>query len=156
MKIILICAQSNVDDWLILAEQQYKNKINHFASFDILRLKNKRIARENKIVRIKFDSDLILSHLHKDDYIILFDERGLKLTSEKYAEKMQNALNTGKKRLVFIIGGPYGIDDTVKNKSDLTVSLSSFVLNHMVAELVALEQIYRGYTILKNIPYHNE
>lgn len=64
--------------------------------------------------------------------------------------------NSGKKRSVFVIGGAFGVDETVKARAQKTICLSSMVLNHLVAKVVVLEQIYRSFTILGHLPYHNE
>lgn len=156
MKIVLLCAQTGIDPWLEAVEKIYISKLVHFADFSIHRLKSKKIDRENKEIRLRSDSELIMSFLTKDDFVVLFDERGKCPTSEIFANDLQKILNSGKKRIVYIIGGPYGVDENVKNRAQAKISLSNLVFNHQIAESVILEQIYRAFTILKNLPYHNK
>ena len=75
--------------------------------------------------------------------------------SYKNSEQLEKATTSGKKRIVFIIGGAFGVSDEIKKQAHLKVGLSAMVMNHLVAETVALEQIYRSLTILNRIPYHN-
>ncbi len=156
MKIILLCAQNSTDQWIKDVEALYSEKLRHYISFEIFRLKNKKLDRDSKESRVKSDSEQILNFLTKDDFVALFDEKGKSYSSEQFSLDLQRVLNLGKKRLVFIIGGPFGVNEEVKSKAGLKVSLSTMVFNHQVAEAVALEQIYRAFTIIKNIPYHNK
>jgi 23S rRNA (pseudouridine1915-N3)-methyltransferase len=98
---------------------------------------------------------LLLSVLAKDDFIVLFDERGKTFNSIEFSKKVENILSSSKRRGVFIIGGAYGVSDEVRARAQLVVTLSPMVMNHLLAQTVALEQIYRAFTILKNTPYHN-
>ena len=77
------------------------------------------------------------------------------MDSIKFSEHLNRILGSGKKQVYFLIGGPYGVSDEIKKRASLKVNLSPFTLNHLVAQVVLLEQIYRGFMILKNLPYHN-
>lgn len=156
MKFVFLSCASASETWSDEVEALYEKKISPFVSFEIKKLKIKKTSRDDKETKVKGDSDQLLSELKPDDYVILFDERGQSLDSRKFSEKIQKVLLSGKKRTVFIIGGAYGVDDRVRAKSQLTLCLSPMVMNHLVAQTVALEQIYRSFTILKNLPYHND
>ena len=80
---------------------------------------------------------------------------GRDLTSIEFSKQIEKIETSGKKRTVFIIGGAYGVSENVKMKVNLKISLSKFIMNHLVAEVVVLEQIYRAHTIINRIPYHN-
>jgi 23S rRNA (pseudouridine1915-N3)-methyltransferase len=157
MKWVLLTAATAKEKWSEQAQSQFVDKISHFINFEVKNVttsgKNQRSQQQNKI---KSDSDAILEQIKNDDFVVLFDEIGEKLSSEQFSQKMNLFLNSGKKRVVFVIGGSFGVNDDLKKKANLKISLSSFVLNHLVAEVVVLEQIYRGFTILKNLPYHNK
>jgi 23S rRNA (pseudouridine1915-N3)-methyltransferase len=112
--------------------------------------------RSSAEYRKKADTELLLKKITSDDYIVLFDEKGETLDSKAFSQKLNQVLLSGKKRIVWIIGGAYGVDDRVKARANLKISFSKMVMNHLVAQTVALEQIYRGFAILKNLPYHNE
>ncbi len=156
MKLVLLCAHQHTDSWVEEVEDLYKGKISHFLNLEIIRLRNKKLDREDKVSRAKNDSEQILNFISENDYLVLLDEGGKALSSEKFANEIEKILNTGKKRIVFCVGGPYGVDEKVKKIAKLSISLSTMVMNHQIAEVVTLEQIYRAFTIIKNIPYHNK
>ncbi len=97
------------------------------------------------------EAESILRHIPEDYFTILLDETGTQYTSEKFSE----LLFTQSKNIVFIIGGAYGVADSVKKRANATLALSELVLPHQIARLVLAEQIYRAYTISINHPYHH-
>ena len=153
--VFLNCASAN-EKWAEQAEEVYVKKISAFVPFEIKKIKISKSARDDKEFKVKTDSESILKELKSDDYVVLFDERGKAFSSREFSQKVQNILNTGKKRTVFIIGGAFGVDESIKERADLQVSLSKMVFNHLVAQTVCLEQVYRAFMIIKNIPYHND
>lgn len=155
MKWILYDFKSARESWFEEAEATYLKKIKPFVEFDIQHLKTKTVERRQAQIKIKFEESVLLEKLNTGDYIILFDENGRQLDSMSFASAIAKAQSSGKKRGVFIIGGAYGLGDQIKKKATISISLSSFVLNHLIAETVFLEQFYRAQTILNRIPYHN-
>lgn len=155
MKLVLYNLATAKEHWADEAAKLYTQKISHFIAFEIQTLKPKKSARDDSAVKKKEESELILSNLSADDYVVLFDERGKIFNSIEFSKKFESILNSSKKRSVFIIGGAYGVSDDVRSRAQLVVSLSPLVMNHILAQTVALEQIYRAFTILKNLPYHN-
>lgn len=141
--------------WADEAARLYTQKISHFNPFEIQTLKPKKSSRDEAAQKKKEESDLILSSLSSDDFVVLFDERGKSFNSIEFSKKIENILSSSKKRAVFIIGGAYGVSDEVRSRAQLVVTLSPMVMNHLLAQTVALEQIYRAFTILRNLPYHN-
>jgi 23S rRNA (pseudouridine1915-N3)-methyltransferase len=97
----------------------------------------------------------ILARLKKEDYVILLDEKGSELTSLAFAEIIENRMVDGVKRLVFIIGGAYGVSDLVYKRANYVLKLSTFVFPHMLARTILIEQLYRAFTILKGEKYHH-
>ena len=156
MKFVLLTCASASETWSDEAQALYRKKISPFVSFEIKELKIKKISRDDKDLRVKSDSEQILQEIKPDDYVVLFDERGESLDSRKFAQKVEKILLSGKKRALFIIGGAYGVDDRVRERAQLKMSFSKMVMNHLVAQTVALEQIYRSFAILRNLPYHND
>jgi 23S rRNA (pseudouridine1915-N3)-methyltransferase len=152
--VLLNLATAN-ESWAAQAQELYVNKINHFDKFEIKSLKPKKADRDSKEIKVKKESELILENLSKDDFVILFDERGKAQNSIDFSKLIERSGVSGKKRLVFIIGGAFGVSDDVRTRAEAIVSFSNMVFNHLVAQTVALEQIYRAHTILKGIPYHN-
>lgn len=155
MKIVFYNLATAKETWSDQVCEIYQKKISHFMRFEIQNLKPKKSSREDADYKRNEESALLLQHLEKDDFVILFDEKGKVFGSMEFAKKMEQALNSSKKRLIFIIGGAFGVNDEVKSRADLKVNLSAMTMNHLMAQAMSLEQIYRAFTILKNIPYHN-
>ncbi len=156
MKFVLYNLATAKEAWADDAARLYTQKIAYFNPFEIQSLKPKKGSRDEAAKKKKEESELILSVLSKDDYVILFDERGRSLNSIEFSKKIESTISSAKKRAVFIIGGAYGVSDEVRARAQLMVMLSPMVMNHLLAQTVALEQIYRAFTILKNLPYHND
>ncbi|MEA3504395.1 MAG: 23S rRNA (pseudouridine(1915)-N(3))-methyltransferase RlmH [Bacteroidota bacterium] len=102
------------------------------------------------------ESELMLKHFNAGDHIILLDEKGKEYSSIQFADSIQKQMNSGIKNLVFVVGGPYGFSDTIKQKANGKISLSRMTFSHQLIRVIFMEQLYRAMTILKNEPYHNE
>ena len=103
----------------------------------------------------KAEAASILQVLQKEDYLVLLDERGKQFTSPDLAKFIQQRANESAKRVIFLIGGAFGVDETISKRADHTWSLSPLVFPHMLVRLILAEQIYRACTILKNEKYHH-
>jgi 23S rRNA (pseudouridine1915-N3)-methyltransferase len=103
----------------------------------------------------KKEAALILGQLTKDDFLVALDEHGTQFTSEGLAQFIQARANTGGKNLVFLIGGVYGLDESVLNRASHRWSLSQLTLPHQLVRLLLAEQVYRACTILRNEKYHH-
>jgi len=103
----------------------------------------------------KAEATAILAQLQKDDLLVLLDERGRNLSSPELAQWLQQRANESSKRLVFLVGGAFGVDESVTKKAALTWSLSNLVFPHMLVRLILAEQLYRACTILRNEKYHH-
>jgi len=99
---------------------------------------------------------LILSQVTDGDFLALLDESGIQFTSVNFAAWMQKRMNSGVRRLCFVIGGPYGFSREVYARSNEMISLSKMTFSHQLVRVVFAEQLYRGFTILNNEPYHHE
>lgn len=155
MKFVLYNLATAKEAWADEVCELYKKKISHFVPFEIQILKAKKSAREDADFKRNEESELILKNLSSDDFVVLFDERGAVCDSLQFAKKVENILGSSKKRAVFIIGGAFGVNDQVRQRADMKISLSPMVMNHLMAQAVSLEQIYRAMTIIRRIPYHN-
>ena len=101
------------------------------------------------------EGELILSKINTSDVMVLLDENGKQMDSISFASYLQKYMNSGIKRLVFVIGGPYGFSREVYSKSQGKLSLSKMTFSHQMVRLFFIEQLYRGFTILRNEPYHH-
>ncbi len=155
MKAVFFDFKTAKENWFEELVQTYLKKIKPYCALEVNHLKTIHVEREDQILKLRHEEKVLLEKLTSDDFVILFDVLGKKMTSEQFAESLQKATNSGKKRIVYIVGGAYGVSEEIKKRAQLKVSLSDLTMNHLIAEAVALEQIYRGYTILNRIPYHN-
>ena len=103
----------------------------------------------------KNEAELIKSKIKSDDYIIILSEQGQEMSSIKFSNHIQNIMNKSLKKLVFIIGGPYGFHESIISNYKNKISLSKMTFSHKLIRLFLLEQIYRALSILNNDPYHH-
>lgn len=101
------------------------------------------------------EAAMILEWIEKDDYLVLLDETGRSLSSEGLASFLQTRANESTKRVVFLIGGAYGVDESIKKRANFCWSLSTLVFPHQLVRLILAEQLYRAATILRNEKYHH-
>ena len=104
----------------------------------------------------KKEGETVLQLLDKDDYLVVLDERGKQLSSEDLATFIQARANASNKKLVFLIGGAFGVDSAVLKRANYSWSLSSLVFPHQLVRLILAEQVYRACTIIKNEKYHHK
>ena len=109
----------------------------------------------NSLIKI-YKNRLVQKNLKKNDFIILLDENVKKYSSKKFSIFLNKILMSGSKRIVFILGGPYGFSKDILLKYKNLMSMSDMTFSHQMIRLFFIEQLYRGFTILKNHPYHNE
>lgn len=103
----------------------------------------------------KAEASILLQQVQKDDYLVLLDERGKALSSPELAQWLQQRANESTRRIIFLVGGAFGVDETVMKRADFTWSLSKLVFPHMLVRLILAEQVYRACTILRNEKYHH-
>ena len=137
--------------------EQYARRINFYCKFNITILpdvrNNKKISAAQQCV---LEGQMILKQLTDGDAVVLLDERGEELRSLEFAQWMQKRMNSGVKRLVLVIGGPYGFSDEVYARANGKLSLSRMTFSHQIVRAIFAEQLYRCFTILNNEPYHHE
>lgn len=142
--------------WLDLFCTEYEKKISRFFKAEIVRMRPSKDDRGQSSFKQKYEAKLFLEKFKSTDFVVVFDERGESYSSQQFSKQFERWLAGGKSRVVFCVGGAFGFDDEVRKRADKIVSLSSFIMNHHLAQAVVLEQVYRALTIQKNLPYHNE
>jgi 23S rRNA (pseudouridine1915-N3)-methyltransferase len=115
----------------------------------------KNAAALSEVALKKAESLIIIQQLQQDDYLVLLDERGALLNSPGLAQLIQQRANESSKRLIFLIGGAFGVDDNIMKRANNVWSLSKLVFPHMLVRLILAEQVYRACTILRNEKYHH-
>lgn len=135
---------------------EYTKRLGFYVKFEldiIPDIKNVKNFSESE-QKIK-EGQLILSKLSPTDQLIVLDENGKEFNSVGFSDFLQKKMNSGIKTLAFVIGGPYGFSEEVYQKAQGKVSLSQMTFSHQMVRLFVIEQIYRGFTILNNEPYHH-
>lgn len=157
MKITLLVIGKTDQKALLQLIEAYHKRLQHYVKFSleiIPDLKNtKNLSQE---LQKEKEGELILQKLQPGDQLMLLDEKGKEFRSIEFADFLQKKMNSGLKRLVFVVGGPYGFSNEVYQKAQGKISLSRMTFSHQMIRLFVVEQIYRAYTILKNEPYHHE
>ena len=136
--------------------KSYQNRLMHYVrfSFEIIPdLKNSKNL--SKKLQKEEEGKLILSKISNSDRLILLDENGQEMNSVGFSDFLQKQMNSGLKRLVLVIGGPYGFSEDVYKKASSKLALSKMTFSHQMVRLFIIEQLYRSFTILKNEPYHH-
>ena len=157
MKIKLLTIGKTDNAALAQLIKTYEARLKHYIQFSIeiiTDLKNTKNFSEE--IQKEKEGDLILSKISTTDRMVLLDENGTSFDSIEFSKFLQKQMNSGIKQLVFIIGGPYGFSEKIYKKSQGKISLSKMTFSHQMVRLFAIEQIYRGFTILKNEPYHHQ
>ncbi|WP_412985809.1 23S rRNA (pseudouridine(1915)-N(3))-methyltransferase RlmH [Pontimicrobium sp. IMCC45349] len=135
----------------------YQKRLGHYIkfNFDIIPdIKNVKNLSEKQ--QKQKEGELILNKVSNSDVLILLDENGKQLDSVGFSSYLQKHMNSGIKQLIFVIGGPYGFSEDVYNKAQGKLSLSKMTFSHQMVRLFIIEQLYRGFTILRNEPYHHK
>jgi 23S rRNA (pseudouridine1915-N3)-methyltransferase len=157
MKILFLVVGKTDDKYLLEGIEKYRLRLKHYIGFDYVEIpdiKNRKSLSESQ--QKKQESDLIFAKLKVGDHMVLLDEKGKVFRSLAFANHLQQKMNSGIKRLVFVVGGPYGFDDSLYVKAQGKVSLSKMTFSHQMIRLFFVEQVYRAMTILRNEPYHHE
>jgi 23S rRNA (pseudouridine1915-N3)-methyltransferase len=137
--------------------EEYQKRLSFYIKFEMELIPDiKNVKNLSEIQQKEKEGELILSKLSPTDYLILLDENGKAFTSLEFANELQKKMNAGIKTLVYVIGGPYGFSEAVYQKAQQKISLSKMTFSHQMVRLFFIEQVYRGFTILKNEPYHHQ
>lgn len=157
MKAILLTVGKTNELNFINAISDYQKRLKFYLPFaieEIPELKNTKALSQD--VQKQKEGELILNRLESSDEVVLLDDKGSEFTSMQFADFMQRKMAAGSRRLVFIVGGPYGFSDEVYARANAKLSLSRMTFSHQMVRLIFVEQLYRAMTILKGEPYHHE
>lgn len=157
MKILLIQIEKTTDSYLNEGVKIYTERLKNYVQFSTETIVMPKNVRQKPLEEQKrAEAQEILKFLDSSDFLVCMDEHGKQFTSVQFAEFLNKRMVSGCKRLVFLIGGPFGIDQSVLDKSSYILSLSNMTFSHQMIRLFFTEQLYRGFTILKNEKYHHE
>lgn len=154
MRLILISVGKVTEPFLREACERYAERIRRYAHFSLAVVPEERASGGHKSYILRQEGKKIRNRLPPDAIIVALDERGQSLTSEAFSAALQKWSHWGVKELAFILGGPYGLEGTLRNEADHCLSLSAMTLPHGIARMLLLEQIYRACTLWRGEAYH--
>ncbi len=156
MKILFWAVGKGHDTYVKSGVEDFSKRINNYFKQEWELIANiKDSANLSEAELKKKEGSILLNKLQKEDFLVVLDERGKQLSSGELAVFLQTKANSGVKRIVFLIGGAYGVDPTVLERADFQWSLSKLVFPHQLVRLILAEQVYRACTILRNEKYHH-
>ena len=155
MKIKIIALGKIKEKFLKDGIDEFLKRLTPYTSLEIIELNPIEIKDENLIQKaLDEEGKNILSHIKDDSFVITMEIQGKQLSSEEFAQKINDITMNGISELIFIIGSSYGISDEVSKRSDFKLSMSKMTFLHQFARLILVEQIYRAFKILKGEKYH--
>lgn len=157
MKIVLLTVGKTTAKNIVSGIEMYTERIRHYVPFELVSIPDLKstaaLSADQQKVR---EGQGIITALNPGDRVVLLDERGEMLTPRKFAQRFQQRMSAGVKRLVFVVGGPYGFSEEVYARADARLSLSAMTFPHDLVRLLFIEQLYRAMTILKGEKYHHD
>ena len=157
MKITLLVVGKTEDKYLIEGIEKYLNRLKHYIGFSLLVIPDIKNTKNLSEAQQKAkEAELILKQISNADTVILMDERGKKYTSVAFSNYLNKQMIGSVQHLIFIIGGPYGFDESIYKRANGSMSLSDMTFSHQMVRLFFVEQLYRAFSILKGEPYHHQ
>jgi 23S rRNA (pseudouridine1915-N3)-methyltransferase len=157
MKLVLLVSGKTEEKYLRDGISEYEERIKRYAGFEIRDAGSLKNTASMPVPEQKRrEADLFQRYINPGDIVVLLDERGKEMRSVEFAAFLNRHFLSGNKTLVFIVGGPYGFDEVLKQRAGAVISLSKMTFSHQMVRLIFTEQLYRALTILKNESYHHE
>ena len=157
MKVCLLVIGKTDASYIQQGVEEYEKRLRYYLPYEmkiIPDVKNtKSLSEEQQKAK---EGEMILKHLELGDFVVLLDERGSEYTSKAFADFLAQKMLRGIKRLVFVIGGPYGFAPDIYKSVQMRISLSKMTFSHQMVRMIFVEQLYRAMTIIKGEPYHHE
>jgi len=158
LKITVLCVGKIKEKYFTLGIDEYAKRLSRYCKLEIIEVPDEKTpdnASENEELQIKAkEGDKLLRYIKDNAYVIALAIEGKMLTSEELSEKMEQLGINGDSNVVFIIGGSLGLDMRILDRADYKLSFSKMTFPHQMMRMVLLEQVYRGYRIMKGEPYH--
>lgn len=154
MKIKLLCIGKTNEKYLTQGIDIYLKRLKHYCNFQIVFIADVKKFGDSSDLKKK-EAESFLKNINPTDFVCLLDEKGKEMTSVGLSKLVEKHQLHGTKSLVLIIGGAYGFDQTMYDRSNFLLSLSKMTFSHQMIRLFLTEQIYRAFTIIRNEKYHN-
>lgn len=157
MKVVLLVIGKTDAGYFKEAIGEYARRVNRYISFDVCVIPDVKNAKSlSRSSQKEKEYELIVKQLLPGDSVVLLDERGKSFSSVEFAQYFEQKMNISTRRLVFVVGGPYGFSSKAYNLTREAIRLSSMTFSHQMVRLIFVEQLYRAMTILRGEPYHHE
>lgn len=157
MKILLLVVGKTSEKWLQEGINYYISRVNNYVQFEIEVISDHKNRGKIDVESLKkLEGEKILTSVNEKDVVILLDERGKEFRSIEFATWLERNYYITSKRLVFVVGGAYGFNNSVYDRANHIIRVSSMTFSHQMVRLFFIEQLYRAFTIIKKEPYHHE
>ncbi|MDE6367356.1 MAG: 23S rRNA (pseudouridine(1915)-N(3))-methyltransferase RlmH [Muribaculaceae bacterium] len=158
MKLLLVAVGRTTIDFVRQGVDEYLGRLSHYVPVEtkIIADVGRKAASLSPARQKELEGEAILQVVQPSDRVVLLDENGREFTSREFADYCQRLMASGVRRVVFVVGGPYGFSQAVYDRADSKVSLSRMTFNHEMVRLFFVEQLYRAQTILRGEPYHHD
>jgi 23S rRNA (pseudouridine1915-N3)-methyltransferase len=157
MKIALLQIGKTNEKYVSDGVEEYSRRIRKYSGFEIITIPELRNTKNMPVAEQKLkEGEKILNHLSVEDYVILLDEKGKEFSTKEFSLQLEKIFMLQVKRIVFVIGGPFGFSVEAYKRGDLRLSLSRFTFSHQLVRLLFAEQLYRIFTVIRGEPYHHE
>ena len=157
MTLELWCIGRSKEPWLREATDIYATRLPHLTPFRYEEWPGPKLPRKPTAERtLELEADYVHAKLKPTDLLYLFDEGGRSFSSRRFADYLERLQHQSGSRIIFLVGGAYGFGESLRKRAVGKVSLSPMTLSHQLVRVVALEQLYRGLSILRGLPYHND
>lgn len=156
MKICLLVIGKTDAAYIRAGIEEYEKRLTRYVPYEMKVLPDVRNSKNmNEALQKEKEGEMLLEQLQTTDFVVLLDENGKQYSSVGFSEFLAQKMLNGIKRLVFVIGGPYGFAEKVYQRGNDKISLSKMTFSHQMVRMIFAEQLYRGMTIMKGEPYHH-
>lgn len=157
MKLVLLMTGKTDQAWIREGVAEYEKRISRYVRFELITLPDVKNPGNRSAATVKEkEAEKMLSAFKSDDHVVLLDEHGKSYSTTALAAYIRCAMMLPKKRMVFVIGGPWGFHQSIRDRADHILSLSDLTFSHQVVRLLFAEQLYRVLSVMAGDPYHHE
>ena len=157
MKLKLLLIGKTDKEYIQAGVYEYEKRIKHYLPYESIVIPALKNIAGLTVPEIKIrESEQLLKYLSVSDYVVLLDENGREMNSVEFSGFLNQRFSAGIKSLVFIVGGAFGVDETVKKRAGMVLALSRMTFSHQMVRMFFLEQLYRALSILNNESYHHK
>jgi 23S rRNA (pseudouridine1915-N3)-methyltransferase len=157
MRLSLLCISKTTEKYLQEGIAIYENRLQHYCKYQRIEIPDLKNSKNLSFDQQKQkEAELLLAKISNTDFVVLLDENGKEFSSMQLSKELTKWMNQSISHVVFVIGGPYGFDQSLYERANLKISLSKLTFSHQMVRLFFTEQVYRAFSIIKGEPYHHQ